>query len=194
MTDPTAWALRSREEQIDELLAREQIRDCLLRYTRGIDRQDGELARSAYHPDAQDDHVAFIGLGQDFVEWCNGWHADQFDTTQHSITNVWIEIDGDTAHAESYFILMLRNKGAHDLGYHGGGRYLDRLERRDGRWAIAARVVTLGWMADLESSATVLPLSVPTTQDRDDISYERPLQVHRDDRVLFGPGQDERSW
>ena len=63
-----------------------------------------------------------------------------------------------------------------------GGRYVDRLERRDGRWAIAVRVCTAEWWTHapsqlegpaLDSSILANPLAV--ARDRTDVSYERPL-------------------
>ncbi len=41
--------------EIRKLLDKEAIREASLRYTRGIDRHDDDLAAQAYHPDATDD-------------------------------------------------------------------------------------------------------------------------------------------
>jgi hypothetical protein len=74
---------------------------------------------------------------------------------------------------------------------HGGywvatlhfGRYIDRFERRNGRWAIAARACVIEWHAALGSlpmppEALAAYAAVgPTTRDRTDKSYQRPLQV-----------------
>jgi SnoaL-like domain len=43
----------------DELADREAIRDCLYRYSRGVDRCDEDMLRSVYWEDAFDDHVLF---------------------------------------------------------------------------------------------------------------------------------------
>ena len=43
---------------LQSLLDREAIRDCLLRYCRGIDRCDEEALRSAYWEDATDCHAS----------------------------------------------------------------------------------------------------------------------------------------
>ena len=37
---------------VDDLVARERIRDVIHRYARGVDRRDYELVRSCYHPGA----------------------------------------------------------------------------------------------------------------------------------------------
>ena len=49
------------EHMIAELWDREQIRQCLHRYARGVDRFDRELILSAFHPDALDEHGKFVG-------------------------------------------------------------------------------------------------------------------------------------
>ena len=40
---------------------RHEIQECLFRYVRGVDRRNWDLVRSAYHPDAYDDHGNYKG-------------------------------------------------------------------------------------------------------------------------------------
>jgi hypothetical protein len=64
-----------------------------------------------------------------------------------------LAIDRDTANAETYFIAYhayRSDAGAHRLTQFGG-RYLDRLERRDGRWGIVDRLVVHDWSDDRET-------------------------------------------
>lgn len=49
------------ERKLLDRLDRAEIQDCLTRYVRGMDRLDRELARSAFHEGAIDDHVGFVG-------------------------------------------------------------------------------------------------------------------------------------
>ena len=72
-----------------------------------------------------------------------------------------------------------------------GGRYLDRLERRDGRWAIAARVCTAEWETRAESflgnqplGPDVLAHGLIMARDRTDLSYDRPLDVRGEARGM----------
>ena len=60
----------------DDLIAREQIRDVVYRYARGVDRRDFALVRGCYHPDATDDHGRFVGNGWEFAERVVGTRAD----------------------------------------------------------------------------------------------------------------------
>jgi hypothetical protein len=130
----------------DDGLARQEINDILLRYCRGIDRRDRELIRSAYHRDSHDDHGNFRGSGWDFADWAIGLLGRRDQVTTHLISNVLIEVTGATARSECYFV------GVHVLGGPDGartqefhGRYLDRFERRDGRWGITRRLVVHDW-------------------------------------------------
>ena len=52
-----------RDPAVQALLDKQEIAECITRLTRGMDRHDVELARSAMHPDARDDHALFIGSG-----------------------------------------------------------------------------------------------------------------------------------
>ena len=47
--------------EVRELRDRQDILDCLTRYSRGLDRHDSELLASVYHGDAVDHHGEFVG-------------------------------------------------------------------------------------------------------------------------------------
>ncbi len=160
---------------------REEIWDCLTRYCRGMDRLDRELARSAYHDDAVDDHVGFIGPVDGFLDWAFEYHGTQV-RHQHYVTNHSVEVDGDVAHAETYYLFVGTLPDEAAPLTVTGGRYLDRFERRDGRWAIAARVCLPEWSTELPSllgnaAMDFVGLSGTVARDRTDASYERPLTV-----------------
>jgi hypothetical protein len=159
------------------ILDREEIRDCLHRYTRGVDRADQELIRSAFHEDGIDCHGPVTGSVDDFLGW---WlpEQDAREATQHYLTNVVIDLDGDVAHVESYFFVTIKLLAREDLAF-SGGRYTDRLERRDGEWRIAVRVVHVEWTAtgDAPNMGAMLARCHRGTRDRSDAVYERPLQA-----------------
>ena len=54
------------------------------------------------------------------------------------IFNTSVELRGDVAHTETYWQFFGENRVKPNI--LAIGRYVDRFERRDGRWAIAARV------------------------------------------------------
>lgn len=136
---------------IREQKDRADIQACLLRYTRGVDRHDRALMLSAYWPDAFDEHGVAEGHAAEFVDWAIGWHGEYQTRHQHIIANHNVEIDGDTAHGETYYIFWGENRmGPPTLAF---GRYVDRFEKRDGEWRIAhrsasTRRLACSWTAD----------------------------------------------
>ena len=170
------------EQMVRELWDKQKIREALTRYTRGVDRMDRELFLSAYHPDAIDDHGFFVGGPEDFWTWVNRYHTNAQSAHQHLITNHWCELDGDTAHAETYWLFAAMDAKDASLAI-GGGRYIDRLEKRDGEWRIAARKCVAEW-GGVPSQNKIDPNlhamlrdSGVIARDKSDSSYERPLSV-----------------
>jgi hypothetical protein len=162
---------------LDYLLDRQEILDCITRYSRGLDRHDEALIASAFHPDATDNHGDFVGSPEDLARWGNELHAFSFDAHQHFLTTHTAEIEGDTAHTETYWLAVLRRKTT-QTSVMIGGRYIDRLERRDGEWRIAARQTVMESIA--EGARPPFPrwdYYVKGRWDREDISYRRPLTV-----------------
>ncbi len=127
------------EADIADLLSKQAITEQLYRYCRALDRFDKGLALQCWHEGGSADYGADIyqGTGDGFVEWVWVVHEQGFSTHSHQITNVLIEVDGDTAVSEAYVTVALRPRQGDDLVDRG--RYLDRWEQRDGRWAIVAR-------------------------------------------------------
>ncbi|MFF0014945.1 nuclear transport factor 2 family protein [Streptomyces sp. NPDC005374] len=169
------------ERDVRYLLDRSEILDCLARHARGCDRHDDELITSAYHADALDEHGFATNTGADYADWVNPAHAATSQVHTHNITTHSCEIDGDTAHCESYALVVL-------LGIDGrtaqivSGRYLDRLERREGRWRIALRRSTVEVMFTADASVLRSPFFTAQgylkgTRDRTDLAYQRPLRA-----------------
>ena len=175
---------------IREAKDRQEIHDCLLRYTRGVDRHDRALMASAYHADAVDEHGVANAVAGEFCDWAIGYHAENQHQHHHVITNTSLDLDGDVAHGETYYMFWGDNKvGPPTLAF---GRYLDRFERRSGRWAIARRVCLTEQttaLGDLElppEFVEVMKSTGPSTRDRDDLSYDRPLTGNRKNAGAIG--------
>ena len=66
-------ALSERLGQIETALAkltdRQEILDCLTRYSRGLDRHDEQMIASAFHEDALDHHGDFVGDPRELAVW-----------------------------------------------------------------------------------------------------------------------------
>ena len=180
------------ESMIWILWDRQAIRDCLINYCRGVDRLDRELLISCYHEDAIDDHGVFVGSREEFADWALGVHASMQDSTQHIITNHSCDLDGDVAHAETYWMFASMNKIGSPLTL-SGGRYIDRFERRDGRWAIALRKCVADWRGQPgegwlpPEAADAVNSGAKPARNRSDPSYDRPLQFDEEARKILFP-------
>lgn len=146
MTDTNANQIDSRMRLAD----REEIREVLARYFRGVDRRDWDLVRSCYHDDATDEHGSlFQGKAADFIDWVSVWIAETFAVTMHIGGQSLIDLDGEAANVETYAIAMHRTSadetgGQVDLTV--AARLVDRFERRAGRWRIAHRRLIDDWV------------------------------------------------
>lgn len=136
---------------LEELSARVEIHDVLLRYCRGLDRVDMNLVRGAFHPDA---YIKFpkslhVGSVEGFFEFLTA-EMPRFVRTMHNLGNSLIEFDGpDIAYVETY--LNADHQGSDQHHWKESyiklwARYLDRFERRDGVWLIAERQMLTDWM------------------------------------------------
>ena len=136
--------------QVQELMDREAIRDCLYRYCRGIDRADEAALRSSYWPDATDRHGPYSGPVEGFIDWAKRvWATGPRNI--HVVSNILITFTGPTgAEVESYFTAHQRGAGADGVVRHVMliGRYCDRFEKRGSDWRVAARTVVYDWAED----------------------------------------------
>lgn len=163
---------------VREMKDRQDIYDCIMRYCRGIDRLDRDMLLSAYHTDAIDDHGTYVGSVEGFADHVFELHYGMQHYTQHHITNHRCEIDGDTAHCESYYLFRCLNREK-PFYCHSSGRYIDRFERRDGTWAIAARICLVEARDDNwgPEGLEVNSAYQEAKRDSGDPSYARPLII-----------------
>ena len=98
--------------RLEELLDRQDILDCLTRCRSGMDRFDREVFLSAFHPDAVIAAGPFVGGPVELYDWASNLHAQGQSATMHNLLNVTCEIDGDTAHVETYYLFVGRNRDA----------------------------------------------------------------------------------
>jgi ketosteroid isomerase-like protein len=154
---------------LQQLSDREEIRDAAMRYCRGVDRLDPDCMKSAYWPDAIDEHGSFVGNAHEFADYCMTAHL-RWAWTMHSIYTHQIELDDDGVHArgEMYNVTHLcrADSGAIDTWY---GRYLDRYEKRGDEWRIIHRVCVHNGTA----TAMFEPMPIDATNYRSG-SFDRP--------------------
>lgn len=145
---------------LQALLDREAIRECLYRYCRGIDRLDEQALRSSYWPDATDNHGAYKGTAAGFIDMALE-KLKNSGRMIHQISNILIEMQGNKAAVESYFLAFQeeRDVQGQPLETLLCGRYADRFEKRAGEWRVAERTVVYDWMRQSPLPTALTPES-----------------------------------
>jgi hypothetical protein len=174
-------SLEELRRDVQYLKDRQAILDCIARHARGHDRHDVELLTGAYHEDGVDEHGYAINPGPKYAEWANAVHSAGASLHTHNISTHLCDIDGDVAHCETYVIVGLLNKDGRTSRLISG-RYIDRLERRQGQWRIALRRSTVDMLIAGDASILQAPLFkqqgyTKGTLDKRDVSYQRPLTL-----------------
>ncbi len=128
---------------LTELADRQAIRDLIYTYCRAVDRLDIPLGHSIWHDDGYADYGAdyYQGPGRGVIDTiCK--HHQALISHSHQVTNILIELDGDRAGSEAYVTGTMRLNRQEQLLHVGvWARYLDRWERRQGRWGLVRREV-----------------------------------------------------
>lgn len=168
--------------QLGGLADREEIRDCLFRYSRGIDRADEAALTAAYWPDAYDNHGAYAGPVSGFFDLARSVWASGARNIHH-ITNILIEFQGeDRAAVESYFFAFQRGIGPDNIERQVqlSGRYCDLFERRGEEWRILSRTVVYDW---------VDPQPVPEKSEEERFGPRKPIGAPFPDDPVYGIGR-----
>jgi hypothetical protein len=119
--------LRALQDRLD-------IHELLARYARGVDTKDWDLYRSVFTDDAhidyssagaaagtRDEVTAFLEAAFEAIPWA-----------QHYITNVEIDLDGDTAHVLAMFFNPMQLPGMNQPSSCGGFYHHDLVRTPDG--------------------------------------------------------------
>lgn len=110
------------------------IQELLARYARGVDDRDWALYRSVFTEDAYIDYSsagAAAGPRDEVATWLEQGFA-AIPWTQHYITNVEIELDGDAATARAMFYNPMQLPGVEGPSYCGGFYHHDLVRTPDG--------------------------------------------------------------
>jgi hypothetical protein len=142
---------------VEDLLAREAIRDCMARYTIAGDRLKVEDFIACFTDDAVMEserapgEYIFRFAGKDAIHaWQNRWrnrepgqdmvHGATF--VRHHLSTCQIELTGPaTARAKTHWVAWT------DIGPDHSGYYLDDFRKVDGAWLISRRRVRRDWSA-----------------------------------------------
>jgi len=141
-----------------QLVDIEACREAVHRYCRGVDRLDAALMRSAYWPEATDDHGVFVGNAMEFVDRVIESHR-RWAATMHCIYNHSVELDptGIKARGEAYNVTYLFGEKDGPAVSTWWGRYQDLFEKRGSEWRILERVCVHEFN---RSDANVTPMAI----------------------------------
>jgi hypothetical protein len=132
------------------LVDRQEIRDLMYRYGMAVDRRDEALYRTVFTPDARIDYTDSGGV-VDRLDAVVAWLFDAlapFAGLQHNMTNHFVELDGDSATACTYFVAYhtIAVAPGQETLLTVGGFYQDHLVRTADGWRIADRAELGVWM------------------------------------------------
>ena len=111
-----------------------EIQELLARYARGVDSKDWELWKSVFTADAFLDYSS-AGVISGSRDQVASWFAQGLSAvpmTQHFISNVEIDLDGDRAQVRAMFYNPMQLPGMSDLSYCGGFYHHDMVRTPDG--------------------------------------------------------------
>ncbi len=149
---------------------RQAITDLLYRYCRAMDRIDHELGYSIWHEDGTADYGHnYQGTGRGFVDQVCVSHSHLLHHS-HQVTNIMIDLDGDSAGSEAYVTATLRiEREGKLLQMTVISRYIDRWSKRAGRWGIDHRIALM----EMDEIREVTPMRIHdgARRDRTDPSY-----------------------
>lgn len=160
------------DKALARLVAKDEIRELALLYSRGVDRQDFDLLRTLYTKDGYDAHGKFFsGPAEAYVDFL-ARSLPHLHMSGHYICNHLISVNADLTEGEgevyalAYHIIPDGKGGfVEDLQ---GVRYCDQYRKEaDGRWRFARRDV----MFDMRSIRPVAAPDGASPVSPDDASY-----------------------
>lgn len=161
-----------------------EIEHVIRGFCQAVDRADFDVLDAVFHDDAVCNQGAFHGPARDLVPILRARHAG-IVFAQHHITNIMIEfvVGDDRALVESYCLgwvaaaapadALPRPEAARVDGF-STSRFIDIVERRDGRWKIAERTAIAEARTDI--AAHPFPIvagsaMVAGRRDKDDFLF-----------------------
>ena len=137
-------------QKLQELADRLEISELIATYGQIADQKRFEDSRSC----CTENVLADFGFGRAHgVDTLIGYGRQAlgvFERTQHFISNVLIEVAGDSARSEHYVLALTRVKADGVVSDSlVATRIVDDLVRHEGRWAIARRRLRFDWAHDI---------------------------------------------
>jgi len=136
-------SVESRLQRLEDL---ETIRGLDAEYCRVLDDGNWPALIELFTPDGE-----FIGLSHarghaELLAFFGGLAACGLTAFWHHVSNLEIDLDGDTARVRSFLWQPCVQDG---IAHVAGGRYTDTLVRTDGRWRYRSKRVSFDYFAPL---------------------------------------------
>lgn len=125
-----------------QLRDRDDVRDVLLAYARGVDAKDLDGVAACFSADATYDGALGRGTIDDALRALDG-AMRRYAATVHRMGNQIVALDGDRAHSETD--CLAEHVLADGAQMTVAVRYVDDLVRAPSGWRIARRAVTTFW-------------------------------------------------
>lgn len=135
------------DDAVRALLDRQEVVAVCVRYATALDRRDWALLRRCFAPDVV---AEFEGMGTldgyEAVEAACRGALEPLAASQHLLGNHEVTVDGDAAHASTYFQAQHVRPGTEGGDtYIVAGTYTDRLARDGDGWRIVHRRLDVVW-------------------------------------------------
>jgi ketosteroid isomerase-like protein len=158
------------DEALATLIAKDEIRELAMLYSRGVDRKDLELLATLYTADGVDTHGKYYqGSAEGYIRFL-AESLPHFPYSGHHICNHLVSVSGDVGEGEVYVVayhIIPDGKGGYVEDIQNV-RYLDQYRKEDGRWKFAARNVVF----DMHTVRPYPTLDGPPSGGREDLSYD----------------------
>ena len=133
------------QEALDKL----EIHELLYRYARAVDTKDWALLASVFTPDAHLDYSSAgcpAGPRDEVVGWLER-SLTSIPMTQHFVTNIEVDLDGDRARVRAMFYNPMHLPGMEEMSYCGGNYFHDTVRTPEG-WKSAKLVEESLWFVN----------------------------------------------
>ncbi len=134
------------DTEIASVIAWQQIHNAITGGAQAQDGHDWVRYGESFAVDARYVHPKGELVGREAIVDRSRKALEPLDASQHLVGSIVIDVDGDQAHAVSYFVgqhVRAAAPGASLLVV--AGTYDDQFERRESRWQITLRTQTYSW-------------------------------------------------
>lgn len=135
------------DERLQEMLDHYEITKTLAEYCHGCDRCDEAHMTGVYLEDSWDEHGVTGAPGPEFARVMTDRILNSTNSLSHLLGQSLIKVTGDEAGAETYFLAVARTTrdDGVEICNQLGGRFVDKLQRENGRWLIKHRCAVRDW-------------------------------------------------